>query len=460
MNKLSYLSLFAFIIALASCGGGDEHLIDKDAATLKQFVFAGPDGSNGDIANYYDPVDEIFVEQGQTIKFFAGYSIGQRIYTDETLQQYYNGLLWKIEENTYNLNSFRHTFSTPGEFEGTLETTDTFGDTLRTTFKIHVNTPNSIVLESPENGFNQASPYDDQELTLQWKVSGIDPWEKPQCIIYMDYDPDSVWTSPLGYANCNESAILMGSLIQTYDSTAIAEQEISAYDSSFTLYWGAKLIVKSESGRIYYDSTEVFHFSTRILEETAALRIPFVFDHLNDNSTLHTDVYLIAENGDTLKKFENFFTANTIVTKIEPQDGLKIVMKEDYRKEFASESLVVDVPAYTVLTTDTIVLKDNTPPQIDVINDQVLNSDSIVFYVYDDGSGINVSKLQVIMDFDTLSFNYLKPFLKFNKTCIGICKLTISGEDYARNSLPNIYWKIENIPGYRVISGPYLNEDF
>ena len=72
MNKLSYISLLAFIIALAGCG--DEHLIDKNAPTLKQYVFAGPDGSSGDIANYYDPVDDIFVEQGQTIKFFAGYS--------------------------------------------------------------------------------------------------------------------------------------------------------------------------------------------------------------------------------------------------------------------------------------------------------------------------------------------------------------------------------------------------
>lgn len=456
MNKLSYISLLAFIIALAGCG--DEHLIDKNAPTLKQYVFAGPDGSSGDIANYYDPVDDIFVEQGQTIKFFAGYSTGERIFTDETLQQYYNGLLWKIEENTYNLSSFRHTFSVPGEYEGSLETTDTFGDTLRTTFKIHVNTPNSIVLVSPENGYNQASPDDDQELTMQWEVSGIDPWEKPQCIIFMDYDPDSVWTSPLGYADCNEPATLMGSLIQTYDP--IAEEEISAYDSSFTLYWGAKLIVKSESGRVYHDSTEIFHFSTRILEKTATLKIPFIFDHFRDNSPLHTDIYLIAENGDTLKKFENFFTANTIVTKIEPQDGLKIVMKEDYRKEYASESLVVDIPAYTVLTTDTIVLKDHTPPQIEMASDQVLNSDSIAFYIYDDGSGINASRFQVIMDFDTLDFSYETPALKFNKICIGICKLTIAGEDNARNSLPNVYWTIENIPGYRIISGPFSNEDF
>lgn len=456
MNKLLYILLFAFILVLTSCG--DDHLIDKNAPTLKQYVYATPDGVNGDIATFYDPASDIYVEQGQTIKFFAGYSIGGSVFTDETLQQYYNGLLWKIDESTYNLSSFRHTFLTPGEFEGSLETTDTFGDTLRSTFKIHVNTPNQITLESPANGYNQASPDDDQELTLQWKISGIDPWEKATCIVFMSYDQDSVWDSPLGYVDCNDSALLKGSLIQTYDP--IADQEISAYDSSFTLYWGAKLFVKSESGRQYRDSTEIFHFSTKILEETSTLKIPFVFEHFRDISTLHTNVYLITSKGDTLKKFENFFTANTIVTKVEPQEGLKIIMEEEYHKEYASESLVVDIPPYTVLTADTIVLKDKTPPQIATAKDNFPYSDSIVFNIYDDGSGFNPSRLRVIMDFDTLNFNYSSPALKFKyyKDCTSKCKLTIKGEDYARNSLPNVYWTVETIPGYRLISGPYLNE--
>ena len=454
MNKLLYIVSLVFLFALTACG--DEHLIDKNAPTLKQYVFAGPDGISGDIANYYDPATDVYVEQGQTIKFFAGYSVGSYIFTDETLQQYYNGLLWNIEESTYNLSSFRHTFLTPGEFEGSLETTDTFGDTLRTTFKVHVNTPNSIALEAPKNGYNQASPEDDQELTLAWNVSGIDPWETAKCVIFMSYDPDSVWQSPLGSADCNEPVLLKGSLIQTYDS--IAHQEISLYDSSFTLYWGAKLFVKSESGRQYSDSSEIFHFSTQILEKTSTLKIPFVFDNFKDFGILSTDVYLIASNGDTLKKFENFFSANTIVTKIEPQDGLKIVMRETYRKEYASESLVVDIPPYTVLTTDTIVLKDNTPPQIAAASSQFFISDPVIFYIYDDGSGIDASKLNVILDFDTLNFTYNPPELKFHKNCIGICRLKIEGEDYSHNKLPNIYWNIETMPGYQVVEGPYSSE--
>ena len=148
MNKLLSISLCALAFALLACG--DDYLIDKDSPKLKQYVYSAPDGFNGDVAAYYDPVTDLYVEQGQTIKFFAGYSAGAHIYTDETLQAYYNGLLWKIGESSYNLNSFRYTFLTPGEFDGSLETTDFYGDTLHTDFKIYVNTPNSITLESPK----------------------------------------------------------------------------------------------------------------------------------------------------------------------------------------------------------------------------------------------------------------------------------------------------------------------
>ena len=454
MNKLLCISLFALSITLTACG--DEHLVEQETATLKQYVFAGPDGFNGYIANYYDPVTEIYVEQGQTIKFFAGYSAGARIYTDETLQQNYNGLLWKIDESTYNLSSFRHTFSTPGEYKGSLETTDYFGDTLRTTFKIYVNTPNSITLEQPYDGYNQASPNNNQGLTLQWNISGIDPWETPRCLIFMDYDPENVWDSPLGYTDCNSPVTLKGSLIQSYD--AVTQEYISAYDSSFTLYWGAKMFTKSQSGREYRDSTEIFHFSTKILDETSTLKIPLVYSHYRDNSILQTEIYLISEEGDTLQTLTNNLVYNTITTKVEPQNGLKIVLKETYRREYASESLVVDIPAHTVLTTDTVFLKDQTPPQIAIINDQVLNSDSIAFYIYDDGSGLNASKLIVTLDFDTLNFNYNTPTLTFYKNCFNTCRLSIVGEDYSKNSLPDVYWTIQNVPGYRLISGPYPNE--
>ena len=448
MNKFLSTSLAALFLVLAGCG--DEHLVDNEANVLKQYVFAGPDGFNGNISNYYDPVDELYVEQGQSLKFYAGFSTGALIYTDETLQPYYSGLLWRIGENTFNLNSFRYTFTEPGIYDGSLETVDTFGDTLRTNFKVYVNTPNSISLDFPYNGYNQADPSEDQSLPLRWTVSGIDPWETARCEVYLSYTLDYVWDTPLGAIDCNSDGSLMGSLVEDAD----------LYDSSFTLYWGTKMIVTSKSGRVYRDSTEIFHFSTKILNETSTIKIPLTYDRYRDNSILQTEVYLIANNGDTLETLTNDRISNTLVAKVEPQLGLKILLKETYRKEYASESLFVDVPAYTVLTTDTVVFKDNTAPQLAAYYDTIGISEEIKFLLYDDGSGINESKIKVVVDFDTIQPTYNNPELSFSTRCFGKCKIEFLGEDNARNKFPDVHWYIENKSSYRVITGPFPNREY
>lgn len=456
MNKFQYILLCALAFLLGSCG--DDHLVDKNTPKLSQYVYVAPDGFNGEVSKYYQPVDELYVEQGQSVKFFAGFSSGYGIFTDESLQRYYNGLLWKIGDNSFNLNSFRYTFLTSGEFDGSLETTDYYGDTLRSTFKVYVNAPNSITLDFPYNGYNQADPSDDQALPLRWSVTGIDPWETATCHVFISYNPDSVWNSPLGSTDCNSEAILRGSLVESYDS--LLQQAISLYDSSFTLYWGIKMRVKSESGREYRDSTDIFHFSTRILNKTSTLKIPIVYERYRDNSILQTVAYLISSNGDTLETLTNSDRSNTLVAKVEPQIGLKVLLTEQYRKEYASESLIVDIPAYTVLTLDTIVLKDVIPPQISTFRDTVSRSDYIYFFLYDDGSGINANQLQVVVDFDTMQVDYQSPYLSFYTRCPSKCKVEISGEDYARNKLPNVHWFIENKYSYQYISGPFPNEEF
>ena len=456
MNKFLYILLCTLPLLLASCG--DEHLVDKNYSKLSQYVYVAPDGFNGEVSKYYEPIEELYVEQGQSVKFFAGYSNGHGVFTDETLQRYYNGLLWKIGDNAFNLNSFRYTFNTSGEFDCSLETTDLFGDTLRNNFKVYVNAPNSISLDFPYNGYNQAEPSDDQNLPLRWSVTGIDPWESARCQVFISYDQDSVWESPLGTTDCKSEATLRGSLVESYDS--LLQQAISLYDSSFTLYWGIKMRVRSESGREYRDSTDIFHFSTKILNKTSTLKIPVVYERYRDNSILQTVVYLIANNGDTLQTITNSDRSNTLVAKVEPQIGLKVLLTENYRKEYTSESLIVDIPAYTELTLDTIVLKDVIPPQISAYRDSIRFSDNIYFFLYDDGSGINVNQLKVLVDFDTMQVNYQAPYLSFYTRCPNKCKIEISGEDYARNRLPNVYWFIENKYTYQYISGPFPNEEF
>lgn len=450
MTRANLFALTACALILLACG---DHLADEDTPVLQQYVFASTSMYSEDIPNYYDPIGDLYVEQGQSIRFYAGYSVGGKIHTDEALQQYYGGLLWKIGDDYYNLNSFRYTFDAPGEIEGSLETTDIFDDTLRNTFRIHVNTPSAIAIQYPYNGFNQADPTDDQELPLRWNVSGIDSWEAAQCLIYMSYDPDSVWDELLGQTDCFTEVLLRGSLIQDYDS--VLQQSLSPYDSSFTLYWGIKMLVKSESGRVYRDSTEIFHFSTKILNDTSTLKIPIVYDRYRDNAVLSTKVTLISAEGDTLQTLTNEQKSGTLSAKVKPQMGLTVVVQETLRHEYISETRTVDIPKNTVLTLDTVTLKDHTPPQAMASKATFDITDSVLFLVYDDGSGVNPSKLHVVEDLDTLESYYQVPYLHFRSTCRDSCKLQIVGEDYSHNSIPKIYWTIENKKSYFRVTGPF-----
>ena len=446
------LIIAATAFTLFACG---DHLPDEDSPVLEQYVYASASMYSSNTPDFYTPVSDLYVEQGQALYFYAGHSIGDGIYTDESLQPYYNSLLWKIGDDAYNINSFRYTFNTPGEFEGSLETTDLHEDTLRNTFRIHVNTPNAIALRFPYNGYNQADPSDNQELPLRWEISGIDPWETPRCQVYISYKADSVWYAPMGNVDCFDETILSGSLIQSYDEEM---NLISPYDSSFTLYWGVKLLVTSENGRQYSDSTEVFHFSTKILNNKSTIKIPIVYDRYRDFGLLSTQITIVSAKGDTLQKLFNENSSNTLSVKVAPQTGLTIYLQEKLRQEYISEVRTVDIPSHTVLTLDTITLKDHTPPQISPADNTFDISDSIWFLIYDDGSGLNPSKLRVVQNLDTIEHNYRPPYLSFRSNCHENCRIQIIGEDFTRNSIPDSYWLIENKRSHFLVQGPFRDE--
>ncbi len=454
MNKFLASILFLSMCLLVSCG--DDSLIRESEGELHQYVYGVPDRYAGNIVGNFAPLGNLYIEQGQTVRFYAGYSNGEQIYIDETLQQYYGGHSWIIGDEDYNLNTFRHTFNSAGEVVGSLETVDLYGDTLRNEFHIYVNTPNSIELTYPYDGYNQASPELNQQQPLYWTIHGIDPWETALCQVFASYYRDSVWDKPIGYVDCNSYALLTGSLL---DSVAYHENKNVAQDSSFTLYWAIILQTQIETGKRERDSSSIFHFSTRILSDSSTIRIPIVYDRYRDNALLQTQVHLITAKGDTLKTLVNESPSGTVTAKVEAQTGLKIFIEEMFRKEYAPESTTIDISPYTVLELDTVRLGDAIPPQIAPFAPTISIKDSIAFLVYDDGSGINPSKLKVVVNRDTVESDFHTPMLLFKAKCTLACNVKIIGEDYARNPLPQVYWYIENKSNTYTISGPFASEE-
>lgn len=451
MNRLSLYALSALALLFSACG--DDYRVDDSNPKLSQYVFGISDGASGNIVNFYTPLGDLYIEQGQTVKFYAGYSYDDAIVIDESLQEYFSGLSWDIGGDYFNLSSFRYTFHTPGMVEASLETTDLYGDTLHNDFRIFVNTPNSIALEFPYDGYNQAEPTGNQQLPLRWTVQGIDPWETTSCHIFIASSPDSVWDNHIGTTECDAEVYLGGSLVDDID-TALTR------DSSFALYWGVKLVSRNESGREYRDSSSIFKFSTKIQNDSSTVKIPIAFDGFKSNVPLMSQVFFISASGDTLQKFTVLNKVNFLTAKVKPQSRLKIVVKETLRTEYASESLSVDIPPHTVVELDTLLLTDKVAPQITPFKTTVARNDSIQFLVYDDGSGINPAKLTVVMDGDTLKTAYRAPTLLFKAKCQEHCLFNINGEDYAHNILPRVVWRLDNQTDTYSITGPFSSDGY
>ena len=106
MNKGILFILCAIALTFIACG--EDHLANKSSNELRQYVYALPDGSSEDITSL-GPIGDLYVEQGQTIKFYAAYGFDQVVFTDEALQEYYSDLSWNIDGESYNLAKFRYT---------------------------------------------------------------------------------------------------------------------------------------------------------------------------------------------------------------------------------------------------------------------------------------------------------------------------------------------------------------
>ena len=437
MTRWTKHILVLFVAVLASCGG-DVFVDSKDTPKIDQYVYAETEN----LGFLYMNNGSVYVESGETIRFSIGFSVNGVSNSADSLQSYYSSVLWNIDGEFFNIGKFRYTFQSPGKKKGYLETVDLFGDTLRNEFDIYVNTPSQVSVAFPYDGYNQAEPANEEGLPLRWNVSGVDPWEKAFCEVFVSENRDSVWNSSLGTVNCQDEVLLEGPL---------------ANDSTASLYWAVALRVESENGLVYVDTTEITRFWTkRIGQDSSVIKIPLVYENFR-SGTVRTKIKLVDSKGDTLQILENILAAATTLTAtVLPQSGLKIVFDEELRREYTYPELTVDVPPRTVIELDTVRLKDKIAPQLEPVRTQFRYTEGVTFYLYDNGAGTGQSRIRVILSGDTLKPSYEEPYLMFYPHCEYICKLKILGDDYAKNEIPNHYWQLlNNKQGHYEISGPF-----
>ncbi len=447
MNKI--LLALGLLISILLCSCGDSHLA-KEAPLYKPFVVIVPEKYSGNLESF--PVlSSIYVEKDQAFKMYLGLIHGDKQYFGDEASVFLKKILWDIDGEKTSSPSFKYTFDEAGQKKASLTIVDLWNDTVHQEFNFFVNAPNSIAIDFPSNGYNQVNPANNQSLPLRWIMSGIDDWESAECEVFVNSQLDSLWVKPFAQLDCFDELSIYGTLL--------GSRVIYARDSSFTFYWAVRATIQSEFAGTSYDTTEIAKFSTKILGTVSTIKIPFVYDKYRDFEISQTEISLIAANGDTLSKTVENFSNSIVIRKILPQSGVKIFVRSLNRSDYAPESLMVDIPENTVLELPPIHLKDKIKPQ--VAFHQIVSSKSkiIEFNVYDDGSGLNEDKLFVVINEDTVSYDFTIPTLQITlQDCSRGCKVNIYGEDYAGNSLPSIFWNIRNVSTVYDIKGPFISE--
>lgn len=448
MNKI--LLTLSLLVSILLCSCGDSHLA-KEASLYKPFAVIVPEKYSGNLEAI--PIRKfVYSEQGQTVKLFLGVINEDNPYFGDQAMLYIKSVLWDIDGTKITQSNFKYTFETAGHKKVSLQTVDLWDDTVRQNFDFYINAPHDIAIDFPYNGYNQVNPANTESLPLRWTLSGIDEWEDADCEVYASNNPEEIWQNLIAHVDCSSEVSLGGTLL--------GSKIIHTKDSSFTFYWVVRATINSEYVSTTYDTTEIAKFSTKITDTLSTVKLSYTYDKYHSSEITHTQISFIAANGDTLSSVIKNFSNQTIVEKIRPQSGIKIVVKSLNRSDYAPESLMVDLPEGTVLNLDTIHLKDAVRPQIEVAGIVNKQNKLVQFNLYDDGAEIKENTLSVYVNDKKIEYAYITPSLQFTlPDCSKGCKVFISAQDYAENSLPPFYWTIRNVSTVYDIKGPFLQDE-
>ena len=461
-----HIAAFCLLLLLVSCR--DESLISStDLQFLQQGIIVSYSTEN--YTTHTEQIDTLYINQGQNILFKSAYAInGQTISMDSAINLY-DSHFWEIKGDTINATSFEYDFDSTGYYPCVLNTIDFSGDTLKDTAHIFVGSSLGISLVTPPLQSN-IEPLSNDYVELNWKISGIDPWEKSSCAVYAAVAEDiplskyTHWIDILDSVNslsindCKSGVRLKGPLIS---EMWLKRYGIDLKDSSLTVYWGVKARAYTENGFEEYASA-VSAFNTLFLEgDSSVIQIKPTYEYLVPGTEISTQIILIDAQGDTLKKITYDTPEEPLNVRVKPQSDLHIYAVETLRTDYEATPITVNVPERTKIhLADSIVFTDKVPPKATPVKTALSLEDSIQFYFMDNGSGIaSTQKRFIIADYDTVNAVYNSSILSFANPCRRECNLKVPIPDNARNRNAELFWTLKFHRDSMYISGPFVPKE-
>ena len=451
-KKLLGLLPAAAPFVLTSCSDSEIHSSSIPKVTQTIFVvseFADEPYKN----NTYAPGEDFYINLNEKVRIWGIYAIDGEYIPTSLSGAYYASHQWTIDDKVSTSSYIFTSFDKAGLHKVSFETVDNMGDTLRSYANIYVSTPTSVSLQSPSNGYNQVDGDNEKGLELSWIMHGVDSWESSTCTLYDNYNADEIWQSPLGETDCSNSIELVGGLDMEYINDTL---KIDHTVDNTTIYWGIRATTANKYGFAEQAFSEVFSFSTKLKNDGKALiEVPVVSQFCQYPEKTKLNGAFISAAGDTLLKFHDINTNTVIQQTLPPQSNMTIVICDTNRSEYGCSSMTVDLAPSTKMMTDTLFLQDKIKPNMVPAKTEFSADEKIKFYVLDNGSGINASKIVTIMDDDTLHAAFDDYTLSFTNRCKSECNLIINAEDYARNRAPGVLWKIKVDKDVVFITGPF-----
>ena len=320
----SHTTLLCLLLLLTSCR--EEALISpKDLQFLQQGILTTTWTEN--YIRHTEQVDTLYINQGETVLFTAGYSLNGTTVSQDSAINLYNSHYWEIEGDTIGTYSAEYQFDSVGYHTCVLKTVDFAGDTLKDTVHIFVGTPLKISLVTPPLQ-SSVEPLSSDYIELNWDVSGIDPWEKSECVVYaavsddIPIAPSTRWidildsVSFLDANDCKSGIRLKGPLIS---ELWLQNYGINLRDSSLTIYWGVKATAYTSNGFQEVD-TDVSAFNTLFLGgDSSIIQIKPVYTSLVTGTSISTKIVLLSALGDTLKSLTYDTPGKPLNIKVKPQ---------------------------------------------------------------------------------------------------------------------------------------------
>ena len=452
---LSIAVLTFFSAMMVSCS--DAEIGTSDVPKLTQGIYVIPENYYNEPYMQYAPSDEFYINVNEKIKICGVYSINDEPIPIDLSSPYFQSHRWVIDSRESTASLVYYSFSKPGAYKVYFETIDNLGDTLISRATIYVNTPTTVSLQSPTNGFNQVNGENPDGLILSWNIFGIDPWETTTCYLYASYLRYQLWRTPLGEIDCDNSANLVGRLnLDINERNEIVQHDIN----NSTIYWGIQVITRNTKGNIEQTFSEVFNFSTKLENDgDAIIQIPIscMFSQYPEESYL-TGAILSAA-GDTLSRISGINGNTVILRELPPQSNVKISVCDSIRTDYGCSSMTFDIAPSTKTITDTLFLIDKTKPNMMPVTTEVASEELLQFLVLDNGSGVNASRITTLINKDTVPTYYEDNILYIKNACRKDCELHIYVEDYAHNKAPEVFWRLKAENEITSITGPFSKKE-